>query len=64
MLQIDCPANVRRYDPERLEDHERDIFITFALTFLSPGYVNNPFLKAKLVSVGHDGFEVSRSNLD
>lgn len=25
--------------------------ITFAITFLSPGYINNPFLKAKLVAV-------------
>ncbi|ORX35769.1 ubiquitin elongating factor core-domain-containing protein [Kockovaella imperatae] len=44
-----------RYDPERLEDHEKDIFITFALAFLSPGYINNPFLKAKLVSILSNG---------
>lgn len=40
-----------RYEPNAFDDTDKDIFITFAITFLSPGYVNNPFLKAKLVSV-------------
>ncbi|WVF71299.1 hypothetical protein IAT40_006102 [Kwoniella sp. CBS 6097] len=40
-----------RYDPDALDDIDKDILITFIITFLSPGYVNNPFLKAKLVSI-------------
>ncbi|RXK40337.1 ubiquitin-conjugation factor E4 B, partial [Tremella mesenterica] len=40
-----------RYDPNAFDSSDKDTFITFAITFLSPGYVNNPFLKAKLVSV-------------
>lgn len=42
---------VTRYDPDALDNVDKDILITFAVTFLSPGYINNPFLKAKLVSV-------------
>ncbi|WWD17165.1 hypothetical protein CI109_101603 [Kwoniella shandongensis] len=40
-----------RYEPDAMEDLDKDILITFAITFLSPNYVNNPFLKAKLVSI-------------
>ncbi|OCF33004.1 ubiquitin-conjugation factor E4 B [Kwoniella heveanensis BCC8398] len=40
-----------RYNPDALDDIDKDIVITFIITFLSPGYVNNPFLKAKLVSI-------------
>ncbi|WVQ80243.1 hypothetical protein IAT38_002348 [Cryptococcus sp. DSM 104549] len=40
-----------KYDPDALEDLDKDVLITFAITFLSPGYVNNPFLKAKLVTI-------------
>nr|KIR85337.1 ubiquitin-conjugation factor E4 B [Cryptococcus tetragattii IND107] len=40
-----------KYDPDALDDVDKDIFITFAITFLSPNYVNNPFLKAKLVTI-------------
>jgi hypothetical protein len=39
------------YEPDALDDADKDFLITFAITFLSPNYVNNPFLKAKLVSV-------------
>lgn len=40
-----------RYDPDALDNADKDILITFVLTFVSPTYVNNPFLKAKLVTV-------------
>lgn len=40
-----------RYEPDALDNVDKDILITFVITFLSPNYVNNPFLKAKLVSV-------------
>jgi ubiquitin conjugation factor E4 B len=40
-----------RYSPDSLDNVDKDILITFTITFLSPNYVNNPFLKAKLVSV-------------
>ncbi|WWC70131.1 uncharacterized protein I206_104078 [Kwoniella pini CBS 10737] len=40
-----------RYHPDALDDVDKDIVITFVVTFLSPNYVNNPFLKAKLVSI-------------
>ncbi|OCF74479.1 ubiquitin-conjugation factor E4 B [Kwoniella mangroviensis CBS 8886] len=40
-----------RYNPDALDDADKDIVITFVVTFLSPNYVNNPFLKAKLVSI-------------
>lgn len=46
-----------RYDPSVLEDMDKDILITFVIVFLTPGHVNNPFLKAKLVSVSP--FQVS-----
>lgn len=38
-----------RYRAESLDDGDKDILITFTIVFLSPGYVNNPFMKAKLV---------------
>lgn len=38
-------------DGNALDNADKDILITFAITFLTPGYVNNPFLKAKLVAV-------------
>jgi ubiquitin conjugation factor E4 B len=41
----------RRYNADSLDDADKDILITFTIVFLSPGYVNNPFMKAKLVSV-------------
>lgn len=40
-----------RYNAEALDDADKDILITFTIVFLSPGYVNNPFMKAKLVHV-------------
>ncbi|WWC62119.1 uncharacterized protein I303_104710 [Kwoniella dejecticola CBS 10117] len=40
-----------RYHPDALDDVDKDILITFVVVFLSPNYVNNPFLKAKLVSI-------------
>ncbi|KAK8864525.1 hypothetical protein IAR55_001775 [Kwoniella newhampshirensis] len=40
-----------RYEPDAMDDIDKDTLITFAITFLSPNYVNNPFLKAKLVSI-------------
>lgn len=40
-----------RYDADALDNADKDILITFTIVFLSPGYVNNPFLKAKLVQV-------------
>jgi ubiquitin conjugation factor E4 B len=40
-----------RYDPDALDDADKDVLINFVITFLSPNYVNNPFLKAKLVSI-------------
>jgi ubiquitin conjugation factor E4 B len=40
-----------RYNADALDDADKDILITFTIVFLSPGYVNNPFMKAKLVSV-------------
>jgi ubiquitin conjugation factor E4 B len=42
-----------RYRAEALDDGDKDILITFTIVFLSPGYVNNPFMKAKLVQVSH-----------
>lgn len=52
LTKLDNKLNERpRYDPDALDDVDKDIFITFAITFLSPNYVNNPFLKAKLVTV-------------
>ena len=44
-------APTRRYNADALDDADKDILITFTIVFLSPGYVNNPFMKAKLVSV-------------
>lgn len=41
----------RSYNPDALDKADKDILITFALTFVSPTYVNNPFLKAKLINV-------------
>nr|ODN80157.1 ubiquitin-conjugation factor E4 B [Cryptococcus depauperatus CBS 7841] len=38
-----------KYDPDALDDIDKDVFITFAIIFLAPDYVNNPFLKAKLI---------------
>ncbi len=51
---IASPRRLHRYsyEPEALDDADKDVLITFAITFLSPNYVNNPFLKARLVSVG------------
>lgn len=40
-----------RYNADALDDVDKDILITFTIVFLSPGYVNNPFMKAKLVHV-------------
>lgn len=40
-----------RYSPDALDDADKDILITFAIAFVNPTYVNNPFLKAKLVAV-------------
>ncbi|ODN80543.1 hypothetical protein, variant 2 [Cryptococcus amylolentus CBS 6039] len=40
-----------RYEPEALDDVDKDIFITFSIVFLTPDYVNNPFMKAKLVTI-------------
>lgn len=44
-----------RYNPDALDDADKDILITFAIAFVNPTHVNNPFLKAKLVAVsrGH-----------
>jgi len=48
----DCHLSANlRYAPDALDNADKDVLITFSITFLSPGYVNNPFLKAKLVSV-------------
>ncbi|KAK1924344.1 ubiquitin elongating factor core-domain-containing protein [Papiliotrema laurentii] len=44
-----------RYNPEVLENPDKDILITFAIVFLTPGYINNPFLKAKLISILANG---------
>lgn len=44
-----------RYSPDALDKADKDILITFALTFVSPTYVNNPFLKAKLINVLANG---------
>ncbi|WOO81182.1 Ubiquitin conjugation factor E4 [Vanrija pseudolonga] len=43
------------HDPDALDNADKDILITFVLTFLAPGYVNNPFLKAKMVSILSNG---------
>jgi ubiquitin conjugation factor E4 B len=48
---LDSAHSATRYDTDPFDDPDKDILITFAITFLSPGYVNNPFLKAKLVTV-------------
>lgn len=40
-----------RYNPDALDDADKDILITFAIAFVNPVHVNNPFLKAKLVAV-------------
>lgn len=42
-----------RYDPDALDNGDKDTLITFAITFLAPTYLKNPFLKAKLVAVGY-----------
>lgn len=42
---------VSRYLPDALENMDKDILITFIIVFLTPGYINNPFLKAKFVGV-------------
>jgi len=44
-----------RYDPDALDNIDKDILITFAITFLSPTYVKNPFLKAKIVATLSNG---------
>jgi ubiquitin conjugation factor E4 B len=44
-----------RYDPDALDNADRDIFITFVLAFLTPNYVNNPFLKAKMIQALSNG---------
>jgi ubiquitin conjugation factor E4 B len=38
--------------PDTLTNADKDTIVTFILVFLSPNYVNNPFLKAKLMTVG------------
>ncbi|BEI85504.1 hypothetical protein CcaverHIS002_0509050 [Cutaneotrichosporon cavernicola] len=43
------------YNPDALDKADKDILITFALTFVSPTYVNNPFLKAKLINALANG---------
>lgn len=40
-----------RYSPDALDDADKDTLITFAIAFVNPTHVNNPFLKAKLVAV-------------
>lgn len=42
---------VRFSPPETLTDGDKDTIVTFILVFLSPGYVNNPFLKAKFMAI-------------
>ncbi|KAJ9098222.1 hypothetical protein QFC21_004551 [Naganishia friedmannii] len=42
---------VRWADPNTLEKQDKDTIVTFILTFLSPNYVNNPFLKAKFMGI-------------
>lgn len=51
--QVHCHGRqlIARYNADALDDADKDILITFTIVFLSPGYVNNPFMKAKLVSV-------------
>lgn len=44
-----------RYNPDALDDADKDILINFVIVFLQPGLVNNPFLKAKLVSIIANG---------
>lgn len=44
-----------RYHPDALDNADKDILITFVIIFLTPDYVNNPFLKAKLVSIIANG---------
>lgn len=48
------------YNPDVLDDADKDILITYAITFLAPTYINNPFLKAKLVGVS--GLEDAQSD--
>jgi ubiquitin conjugation factor E4 B len=42
---------IRWADPNTLEKSDKDTIVTFILTFLSPNYVNNPFLKAKFMGI-------------
>ncbi|KAJ9117556.1 hypothetical protein QFC22_004406 [Naganishia vaughanmartiniae] len=42
---------IRWADPNTLEKPDKDTIVTFILTFLSPNYVNNPFLKAKFMGI-------------
>lgn len=42
---------VRIADPETLAKTDKDTILTFILVFLSPNYVNNPFLKAKFMTM-------------
>ena len=42
---------VRNAGPDTLSKSDKDTILTFVLVFLSPNYVNNPFLKAKFMSM-------------
>ena len=45
---------VRHAPPNTLEKSDKDVIVTFMIVFLSPNYVNNPFLKAKFMSVSQN----------
>ncbi|GHJ85049.1 hypothetical protein NliqN6_1451 [Naganishia liquefaciens] len=42
---------IRWAPPDTLDKTDKDTIVTFILTFLSPNYVNNPFLKAKFMGI-------------
>ena len=44
-----------RYHPEALEGPDKTVVVNFVIAFLSPGYINNPFLKAKSMSILANG---------
>lgn len=42
---------IRWAPPDTLDKTDKETIVTFILTFLSPNYVNNPFLKAKFMGI-------------
>jgi hypothetical protein len=54
MTQVLTLLPDRHAPPETLDKSDKDVIVTFMIVFLSPNYVNNPFLKAKFMSVSNE----------